>query len=38
MLWFRTPAKTFIKKGCLGVAIKELGTEYYDFKKSIYSN
>ena len=24
MLWFRTPAKTFIKKGCLGVAIKEL--------------
>ena len=34
MLWFRTPAKTFIKKGCLGVAIKELGTEYYDFKKA----
>ena len=24
MLWFRSPAKTYIKKGCLGVAIKEL--------------
>lgn len=34
MLWFRTPAKTFIKKGCLGVAIKELGPEYYNFKKA----
>ena len=22
MLWFRTPVKTYIKKGCLGVAIK----------------
>ncbi|MGN1033262.1 MAG: bifunctional acetaldehyde-CoA/alcohol dehydrogenase, partial [Intestinibacter sp.] len=34
MLWFRTPVKTYIKKGCLGVAIKELGPEYYDFKKA----
>lgn len=33
MLWFRTPAKTYIKKGCLGVAIQELGKQYYDCKK-----
>ena len=38
MIWFRTPAKTFIKKGCLGVAIKELGPEYYDFKKAFIVN
>lgn len=34
MLWFRTPAKTYLKKGCLGVAIRELGEEYYNFKKA----
>ncbi|MGN1033112.1 MAG: bifunctional acetaldehyde-CoA/alcohol dehydrogenase, partial [Intestinibacter sp.] len=34
MLWFRTPIKTYLKKGCLGVAIKELGPDYYDFKKA----
>ena len=45
MLWFRTPVKTYLKKGCLGVAIRELGPEYYDFKKAfivtdsfLYSN
>ena len=26
MLWFRTPEKTYIKKGCLPVALNELGT------------
>ncbi len=25
MLWFRTPNKVYIKKGCLGVALDELG-------------
>ncbi len=33
MLWFRTPDKLYIKKGCLGVAVKELGPQYYNFKK-----
>lgn len=28
MLWFRTPEKVYFKKGCLGVAIKELKDEY----------
>ncbi len=26
MLWFRTPEKVYFKKGCLPVALKELGT------------
>ena len=26
MLWFRTPEKIYIKKGCLPVALDELGT------------
>ncbi len=26
MLWFRTPEKVYIKKGCLSVALDELGT------------
>ena len=26
MLWFRSPEKVYIKKGCLPVALKELGT------------
>lgn len=26
MLWFRTPSKVYFKKGCMGVAIKELKT------------
>ena len=33
MLWFRTPSKVYLKKGSLGVAIKELGPSYYDCKK-----
>ncbi|MFQ7118860.1 MAG: hypothetical protein ACLRPW_01635 [Intestinibacter sp.] len=24
MLWFRAPEKVYFKKGCLGVALKEL--------------
>ncbi len=28
MLWFRTPQKVYIKKGCLPVALKELKTVY----------
>ncbi|NLK36989.1 MAG: bifunctional acetaldehyde-CoA/alcohol dehydrogenase [Epulopiscium sp.] len=28
MLWFRTPEKVYFKKGCLGVALKELKTVY----------
>ena len=26
MLWFRTPEKVYIKKGCLPVALDELGS------------
>jgi len=33
MLWFRTPGKVYIKKGSLGVALPEVGPQYYDFKK-----
>ncbi|MCR4697299.1 MAG: bifunctional acetaldehyde-CoA/alcohol dehydrogenase [Lachnospiraceae bacterium] len=33
MLWFRTPAKVYIKKGCLPVALDELKT-YYNKKKA----
>ncbi len=32
MLWFRTPEKVYFKKGCLGVAIKEL-KDVYNKKK-----
>ncbi|MCR4648939.1 MAG: bifunctional acetaldehyde-CoA/alcohol dehydrogenase [Lachnospiraceae bacterium] len=32
MLWFRTPSKVYIKKGCLPVALDELKT-YYNKKK-----
>ncbi len=28
MLWFKTPEKVYFKRGCLGVALKELGEEY----------
>ena len=34
MLWFRTPEKVYFKKGCLGVAIKELKDEYN--KKKVF--
>ena len=27
MLWFKTPQKVYIKKGCLPVALEEIGTE-----------
>lgn len=33
MLWFRTPDKVYMKKGCLPVALEELGT-YYNKKKA----
>ncbi len=33
MLWFRTPSKVYIKKGCLPVALEELKT-YYNKKKA----
>ena len=29
MLWFRTPEKVYFKRGCLGVALKELETVYH---------
>ena len=28
MLWFRTPEKIFFKKGCMPVALQELGEVY----------
>ena len=34
MLWFRTPEKVYFKKGCLGVALKELKDEYN--KKKVF--
>ena len=34
MLWFRAPEKLYFKRGCLGVALKELGKEVYDKKKA----
>ena len=33
MLWFRTPSKVYMKKGCLPVALEELGN-YYGKKKA----
>jgi len=32
MLWFRAPEKLYFKRGCLGVALKELGKEVYNKK------
>ena len=34
MLWFRAPEKVYIKKGCLPVALSELGTELH--KKKVF--
>ena len=34
MLWFRAPEKLYFKRGCLGVALKELGKEVYNKKKA----
>ena len=34
MLWFRAPEKVYFKRGCLGVAMKELGKQVYNKKKA----
>ncbi len=34
MLWFRAPDKVYFKRGCLGVALKELGAEVYHKKRA----
>ncbi len=34
MLWFRTPEKVYFKRGCLGVALKELGPQVYGKKRA----
>lgn len=34
MLWFRAPEKVYFKRGCLGVALKELGKQVYNKKKA----
>ena len=34
MLWFRAPEKVYFKRGCLGVALKELGSQVYRKKKA----
>ena len=34
MLWFRAPAQVYFKRGCLGVALKELGPQVYGKKKA----
>lgn len=34
MLWFRAPEKVYFKRGCLGVALKELGRQVYNKKRA----
>jgi len=34
MLWFRAPEKVYFKRGCLGVALKELGKQVYNKKRA----
>lgn len=34
MLWFRAPEKVYFKRGCLGVALQELGAQVYNKKKA----
>ncbi len=34
MLWFRAPEKVYFKRGCLGVALKELGAQVYHKKRA----
>lgn len=34
MLWFRPPEKVYFKRGCLPVALHELGKEVYDCKRA----
>ncbi len=38
MLWFRTPSKVYIKKGCLPVALDELGTVMHKKKAFIVTD
>ncbi len=34
MLWFRAPQKVYFKRGCLPLALQELGKEGYDCKRA----
>ena len=34
MLWFRAPEKVYFKRGCLRVALQELGKEVYERKRA----
>ena len=34
MLWFRAPEKVYFKRGCLAVALKELGPQVYHKKRA----
>ena len=34
MLWLRVPEKLYFKRGCLSLALKELGKEVYDKKRA----
>jgi len=38
MLWFRTPGKVYFKKGCMAVALDELGTVYNKKKAFIVTD
>ncbi len=38
MLWFRAPEKVYFKRGCLGVALKELGENYHKKKAFIVTD
>ncbi len=38
MLWFRAPEKVYFKRGCLGVALKELGEVYHKKKAFIVTD
>ena len=38
MLWFRTPEKVYFKKGCMPVALDELGTVMHKKKAFIVTD
>lgn len=38
MLWFRTPEKVYFKKGCMPIALDELGTEMHKKKAFIVTD
>ncbi len=38
MLWFRAPEKVYFKRGCLPVALKELGAEYHKKKAFVVTD